>query len=161
MVGAGVSGMLPEEAHAVTAAQMQTFKMAVDGFNSMNTVPIWQSQLWNVYDPSAEIYDITLNHKKLWGLGPGVPNPLQNLVAGLYALAGGTVNGVGVPNFNPWGPPNGPYGPPDYSHRDMVRGHALWQDSDGSNAERIYYKFTFNGPLLLKLHSTRGSPNSI
>ncbi|MBV9288176.1 MAG: hypothetical protein JO288_10190 [Hyphomicrobiales bacterium] len=155
MGAAGVSGMLAEEAHAVTAVQKQTFQTAVDAFNSMNTVDIAQSQLWNVYDPNVVIYDVTLDHAKLVGLGPGVPNPLQNVVYGLYNLRGGKINGEWVPNFNPLY-----YGPPDYSRKDMVRGYARWLDNDGS-IDRIYYKFRFNGALLLRLHSTKGSPSSI
>lgn len=166
VMGAGVLGVMGEraEAHAhhahrvgsvspfATATQQQTFKTAVDAFNSMNTVAIAQSQLWNVFDPSVVIYDITFDHEKLQGLGPGVANPLQPVVYGLYNLAGG----MGLPNFNPWGPPptypGKTYGPPDYTQKGIVKGYALWTDSDNTGSEVIHYKFRFNNNLLVEMH---------
>ena len=168
MVGVGASGMLAErsEAHArrvhavrpfATTSQQHIFKVAVDAFNSMGTVvDISQSQLWNVFDPSVVIYDITFDHAKLQGLGPGVANPLEPVVYGLYALVGNT-NGQWLPNFNPWGPPPSfqtPYGPPNYSKNNVIKGYALWQDSGGSGSEVIHYTFRFNpaNNLLVEMH---------
>jgi hypothetical protein len=136
-----------------SSAQQHNFKIAVDAFNNMAAIPKAQSPLWTVLDPKVVVFDVTFDHQKASGIQAAI-DAFYNLVVLINgSLVGPTFNPWGPSPNAPWGPPYGPYGPPNVSQRNMIRGSALWIDTDGTGSEPIKYHFKFNGDLLTELHA--------
>ena len=146
MAGASLSGMLAEQAEAVTPVQKRNFNEAVKAFNLMATTPADNSPLWRLLDPNVVIYDITFDHQKLAGDPLSYPDrPLQPVIDGLYNL-------VIVKDGKRQGPTFIPL-TANYDASGKVKGRAQWKDIDGTGGEIIQYTFVFNGDLLKELHA--------
>jgi hypothetical protein len=153
MVGAGVSGMLAEEVHALTAGQKKTFIADVNAFNNLASYYNNQSAspLWQLLDPNVVVLNVSTDTGKATSISEAM-----TYFFGLVVLLNNKLTG---PTFNPFGPPPAApspyksYGPPNYTLTNKVRGTALWIDTDGSSNDVIPYTFTFNGNLIVRMRA--------
>jgi hypothetical protein len=156
VVGASLVGVLPKEADAVTTAQKRTFKNAVDAFNKLAQYYSNRdaNPLLNLLDPNIVILNVHGDINRANGIIEAM-NYFYGLVvsANICPTLPPSTGPLVGPVFNPWGPPRGSYGPPDYSRPNKIKGSALWIDTDCSSQDVIPYTFTFNGNLISRMRA--------